>query len=130
MNGKLARERLSRGEQKILSAALLLSQARLMADSGEKPLLLMDDLASEFDAKHLANVMAQGLALEAQLWVTATTLEPYAALGCDEYALFHVEQGKLLQKQKPESFQKRDYRPLKCYNLHCHLGIQSLHPSR
>ncbi len=100
VNGKLARERLSRGEQKILSAALLLSQARLMADSGEKPLLLMDDLASEFDAKHLANVMAQGLALEAQLWVTATTLEPYAALGCDEYALFHVEQGKIASETK------------------------------
>ena len=58
LDGKLAKERLSRGEQKILSAALLLSQAMLMSDNGEKPLLLMDDLASEFDAKHLAAVMA------------------------------------------------------------------------
>lgn len=100
LDGKLARERLSRGEQKILSAALLLSQAMLMSDNGEKPLLLMDDLASEFDAKHLAGVMALGLQLEAQLWITGTTLEPYTSMACGEHALFHMEKGKIASETK------------------------------
>jgi DNA replication and repair protein RecF len=68
-----ARDRLSRGEQKILSAALLLSQASLMSQTGEKPVLLLDDLASEFDQAHLAGVMAVGRQMQ----------------------MFHVEHGRI-----------------------------------
>ena len=45
-----ARSLLSRGEQKVLAAALLLTQAELLVSTGEKPVILLDDLASEFDA--------------------------------------------------------------------------------
>jgi DNA replication and repair protein RecF len=90
---KVARDRISRGEQKILSAALLLSQASLMADSGEIPVLLMDDLASEFDQTHLSRVLELAGKLDAQILITGTGLEPYGQQSDGEHGLFHVEQG-------------------------------------
>jgi DNA replication and repair protein RecF len=90
-----AREILSRGEQKILATALLLSQASIMAAAGDTPLLLMDDLASEFDARRLARVMEFGSALGAQAWVTGTSLEPYPERPATGFSVFHVEHGNL-----------------------------------
>jgi len=93
LNKKLAKDRISRGEQKVLSAALLLSQATLMAESGEKPILLMDDLASEFDRSHLNRVLDVARQLKVQIWITGTSYEPYAG-SCDgKHSMFHVEHG-------------------------------------
>ena len=86
---KAARAMLSRGEQKALVAALLLTQARLLAEQGEKPLILLDDLASELDAQHLAAVMHSATDCAGQVWVTGV-LEP--ALD-RESKRFHVEHG-------------------------------------
>ena len=93
LDRKLARDRISRGEQKILSAALLLSQAGLMNDSGADPLLLMDDLASEFDEQHLGRVLDVAARMNSQVWITGTSIEPYSAQDASEYTMFHVEQG-------------------------------------
>lgn len=85
-----ARAVLSRGEQKILAAALLLAQAELLAQLGEKPVLLLDDLASEFDARHYERVLQRALATGGQVWVTGTREQaPGAGRG-----VFHVEQGQ------------------------------------
>lgn len=97
-DGNPAREILSRGEQKILATALLLSQARMMDAVGKTPLLLMDDLASEFDAAHLGRVMAFGQRLGAQMWVTGTSLEAYPEAAQKGAAVFHVEQGQFSTK--------------------------------
>ena len=98
LDNKPARERLSRGEQKILAAAMLLSQAALMSENGEKPMLLMDDLSSEFDESHLASVLATARQLESQIWITGTTHKPYAALLDGKHSMFHVEHGKISTK--------------------------------
>jgi DNA replication and repair protein RecF len=95
MGTRLAKDRVSRGEQKIISAALLLSQAGLMADSNEKPLLLMDDLASEFDETHLLRVLAAAREVSAQVWVTGTSYTPYTSLKDTEHGMFHVEHGTI-----------------------------------
>lgn len=88
--GKLpARAVLSRGEQKILAAALLLTQAELLAGDGERPVLLLDDLASEFDEQHYDRVLARALGTGAQVWVSGTR-ESRPGKGC---AVFHVERG-------------------------------------
>jgi DNA replication and repair protein RecF len=84
-----ARAVLSRGEQKILAAALLLTQAELLAGLGEKPVILLDDLASEFDDLHYSRVLDRALASGAQVWVSGTRQQTGVA-GC---AMFHVEQG-------------------------------------
>lgn len=90
---KPARDRVSRGEQKIISAALLLSQACLMSDSGETPLVLMDDLASEFDELHLSRALKFAQNLKAQIWISGTSYAPYSSLDHGLYDMFHVEQG-------------------------------------
>ncbi|MFT5140066.1 MAG: DNA replication and repair protein RecF [Lysobacterales bacterium] len=93
LNNRLAKDRISRGEQKILSAALLLSQARLMAEDGETPILLMDDLASEFDELHLSRVVSVARELKAQIWITGTSYKPYTLINDGSYHMFHVEHG-------------------------------------
>ncbi len=98
MDKKLAKEIISRGEQKSLSAALLLSQARQMSETGEKPVLLMDDLASEFDESHLDRVLAAARLLNAQIWITGTSYVPYVSMGDGVHAMFHVEQGTITTK--------------------------------
>lgn len=93
--GHPAREALSRGEQKLLAAALLLSQAQTMIESGAKPALLLDDLASEFDGRNRAAVLQASLQLGLQTWVTGTSLESLAVGNRQAYSLFHVEHGDI-----------------------------------
>jgi DNA replication and repair protein RecF len=89
LDGAPARAILSRGEQKVLAAAMLLTQAELVRACGERPLLLLDDLASEFDHTHFDNVLRRALSMGGQVWVTGTRQVAVA----EPLALFHVEQG-------------------------------------
>jgi len=88
-DGRLVRTLLSRGEQKGLAASLLLTQARLLASIGEKPLVLLDDLASEFDRTHMDSVLQASLGCGGQVWITGTA-QPALQ---EEHKLFHVERG-------------------------------------
>ena len=85
----LARAVLSRGEQKILSSALLLAQAAFLKLQGESPVLLLDDLTSEFDRLHCKKVLAKFLETNGQVWITGTR-EPEYSGPC---SVFHVEHG-------------------------------------
>jgi DNA replication and repair protein RecF len=80
---------LSRGEQKSFAAMLLLTQARLLSSQGELPLVLLDDLASEFDQRHFAITLENALACAGQVWVTGTAPPAYAG----DRKMFHVERG-------------------------------------
>ena len=94
MKGKaFARAVLSRGEQKTLSAALLLAQAGFLKSRGEPPVVLLDDLASEFDGVHFERVLAKFLAIEGQAWVTGTR-EPEL---CGPCSVFHVKHGTVCE---------------------------------
>ncbi len=86
-----ARSLLSRGEQKILAAALLLSQAEMLSERGEKPLILLDDLASEFDQAHFENVLQRALKVGGQVWLTGIQKCQNAM----EHKVFHVERGRV-----------------------------------
>ncbi len=95
LDGIPAKERLSRGEQKAMTAAMIMAQAQLICDSGEKPILMLDDLSSELDAVHLGKVLGAGLELGVQIWLTGTVLAP-AIEACDAaYTVFHVEHGRV-----------------------------------
>jgi len=87
----LAKAVLSRGEQKTLSAALLLAQSRLLAQQGERPIMLLDDLASEFDEQHFQSVLGQALASGGQVWVSGTSVPDLPG----DHSVFHVEHGVL-----------------------------------
>lgn len=88
---KAVRSVFSRGEQKSLVASLLLKQAELLAGLGEPPLVLLDDLASEFDQQHFASVLQRALACAGQVWVTGTSAPGLAA----EHMVFHVKHGSV-----------------------------------
>lgn len=87
------RDRVSRGQQKLLLCALQLAQAEWQREvTGNPGLLLVDDLPAELDAGHRANLLDSLAALDAQAFVTATdlTLVEHAA---GNAKLFHVEHG-------------------------------------
>jgi DNA replication and repair protein RecF len=93
-SGVPARDRISRGQQKLAAAALLLGQLRCDAEQGSAvAALLVDDPAAELDAGHLARLLGEIVELPAQLFVTA--LDPAnPALGIlPQGHRFHVEHG-------------------------------------
>ncbi len=81
VDGTLARDQVSRGQGKLLGAALAIAQLKLLeSQSAEQPTLLLDDPAAELDAAHLAALIGEVRTLRAQLIVT--TLDPdFLALG-------------------------------------------------
>lgn len=95
LNGVPAKERLSRGEQKAMTAALIMAQAQMICQSGEKPVLMLDDLASELDETHLAKVLLAGLELGVQILLTGTVLAPAVKACKSPYTVFHVKQGNV-----------------------------------
>lgn len=86
-----ARAVLSRGEQKALASALVLTQAEKLVSAGAKPVMLFDDLVSEFDQAHFTRVLQAALSMQAQIWITGTESPPIAV----EHKMFHVEQGRV-----------------------------------
>jgi len=95
LEGTPAKDRLSRGEQKAMTAAMVLAQAQLITESGERPVLMLDDLSSEFDEQHLDKVLAAGMELGVQIWVTGTQLAPAIKAREGDCRVFHVEHGKV-----------------------------------
>lgn len=92
--GRVAREVLSRGQQKLMAVALTLAQLRLLkAVSGTTPTLLLDDPAAELDSAHLAHFVREIAGLDCQLIITALQSET-AAFGVPD-RVFHVEQGRV-----------------------------------
>jgi len=96
-DGRLAREVLSRGQQKLLGASMTLAMARLAAGTGPQrhPMLLLDDPAAELDREKTGLLIAEITSLDCQLVVTA--LDPNRPeFGPPERA-FHVEHGRVKQ---------------------------------
>lgn len=92
--GADARERVSRGQSKVIALALVLSLARLYAERhGRWPLLLLDDLCSELDQRHASSVLGALREAGAQALITGVSRPEWAADPAD--ALFHVERGAI-----------------------------------
>jgi DNA replication and repair protein RecF len=89
-----AKGRVSRGQQKMLIAAMVLAQAELLAGSGvPAPVLLLDDFESELAPEFQAR-LAAGLALyPGQKFITA--FSPPVAFDGAAGGLFHVEHGTI-----------------------------------
>ena len=88
------REEISRGQQKLVAAALVLAQVRVLATAkGHGGTLLVDDPAAELDEKALHRLMLVLRALPAQRIVTGLTEESLPS--SEGGAVFHVEQGRV-----------------------------------
>ncbi|HUO81305.1 MAG TPA: DNA replication/repair protein RecF [Gammaproteobacteria bacterium] len=93
---RAARERVSRGEQKLLAASLILAQVDLLAALGHSPgVLLVDDPAAELDRTRLERFMEAVRERPAQLYVTA--LQADSAMLREGARVFHVEPGGRLE---------------------------------
>ncbi|HEV7136025.1 MAG TPA: DNA replication/repair protein RecF [Steroidobacteraceae bacterium] len=100
VGGKLAREVLSRGQQKLTAVALTLAQLRLLKEvSGTVPTLLLDDPAAELDSVHLRHFVGQIAQLECQLVITS--LQPETSAFDTPDRVFHVEQGRVGRYNAP-----------------------------
>jgi len=89
------REHLSRGQEKLCAIACMLAQARLyVADHGEWPIVLLDDLPSELDYAH-QQAVALRLDSAAQVFLTSTELPTALAHFAAPRRTFHVERGEV-----------------------------------
>ncbi len=80
--GRAAKDHVSRGQQKLVAAGLMLAQLEIQEQ--EKPgrsALLLDDPAAELDGENLARLMALVREVPAQLWVTSLKPEISGLLG-------------------------------------------------
>jgi len=96
VGGDLAKHRVSRGQQKLTAAALLLGQLRCDESLGSPTAaLLVDDPAAELDAANLDRLISVVLELPGQLFVTALdpTMPAFQRLPVSRR--FHVEHGKI-----------------------------------
>lgn len=94
VDGHVARERVSRGQQKLLAAALTLAQLAVQeARAPGSGALLLDDPAAELDAGNLGRLLEVVRELRVQLFVTALR-QDLPGLG-NPGALFHVEHGRV-----------------------------------
>lgn len=104
VNGENAGDVLSRGQQKMVVAALVIAQGRVFNQLTGKPVVyLVDDLPAELDSSHSRRLGRWLSPLEAQIFVTGVEREALVAMWTgDELknsSVFHVEHGKVTQAQ-------------------------------
>jgi DNA replication and repair protein RecF len=94
IEGRTARDILSRGQQKLVATAMVLAQLKML---GERmalvPTLLLDDPAAELDAEKLARFVEQVKSLHCQLVLTSLNAAD-GSFGPPDRT-FHVEQGRV-----------------------------------
>ena len=107
-----AADTLSRGQKKAAILALRLAQAQDLAQRGVRPpLLLLDDLPAELDAKALSRVVEWLEKHENQSLITTVSPDPLVAAitKTDDVRWFHVEHGSI--KASPKAFYQEEETP-------------------
>jgi DNA replication and repair protein RecF len=92
VDGRPAKDHVSRGQQKLVAAGLMLAQ--LTVQEQQRPgrsALLLDDPAAELDSENLARLMALVREVPSQLWITS--LKPEIAELLRDARMFHVKHG-------------------------------------
>lgn len=93
VDGAVARDRVSRGQQKVIASAFVLAQLLVSTPhTDRRPCLLLDDPAAELDVDSLGKILRAIEQTPAQLIVTS--LNPAGLRGIEIGKTFHVEQGR------------------------------------
>ncbi len=96
LDDRISAEWLSRGQQKLLIAALILAQAELYRSRKRSPcILLIDDLPSELDRTHrdrLLNCLAR---MDVQVFVTAIEAEALDTAPWPDKQIFSIANGSI-----------------------------------
>lgn len=97
LDGRSSKHQASRGQQKVLIAALLLAQAELIRrHAGEAPALLIDDFPAELGGAFQEALLGRLAAYSGQVFLSAIELDgplARAAKTGAKTAVFHVEHG-------------------------------------
>ena len=81
LDGTSAKDRVSRGQQKLLAASLLMAQIKLFPEgSPVRPTLLLDDPAAELDDEHLGSLI-QAVSTQAVQLIVTTLHGEFPAFG-------------------------------------------------
>lgn len=99
LDKRLAKDYLSRGQQKLLVVALMLSQVRLLNREAQNTCcILIDDLTAELDTENRVKLLEYLSLLGCQVFMTATELADFGDLSAlENYKMFHVEHGCIRQ---------------------------------
>lgn len=96
IRGVVARDLVSRGQQKMLASAFVLAQIRLRAANATVPTcLLLDDPAAELDVDNLGKLLRAIDSVPSQLIITSVSEGGLQGMHLDRK--FHVEQGRFTQ---------------------------------
>ena len=97
VEGRLAADTLSRGQQKLVVCALKLAQGQVLTEQGSGHCTyLVDDLPSELDSEHGQQVCRQLAQMEAQVFISCVEKRDISALwpiDVKPMTMFHVEHG-------------------------------------
>jgi DNA replication and repair protein RecF len=94
VGGQAAKDRVSRGQQKLVAAGLMLAQLEIQESKRPgRSALLLDDPAAELDGENLGRLMTLVRDVPAQLWVTS--LRPEIAGLVAGARVFHVKHGEI-----------------------------------
>ncbi|MGI9331988.1 MAG: DNA replication/repair protein RecF, partial [Gammaproteobacteria bacterium] len=94
VEGRPAHQVLSRGEGKMFVMALLLGQAQYLSTALQlRPVVLMDELASELDSANRARVLHALVEMGTQVVMTAVSADLVDCSESNSVRMFHVEQG-------------------------------------
>ncbi|QSA96767.1 DNA replication/repair protein RecF [Methylococcus sp. EFPC2] len=98
VDGKAARNFLSRGQMKLLIISLLLAQAQCLEPAqGGGGCILIDDLASELDERNRIRLLEFLAAREGQCFITATDGRVRHELKADLTAVYDIANGRVEQ---------------------------------
>ncbi|MEE9397376.1 MAG: DNA replication/repair protein RecF [Methylococcales bacterium] len=103
IDGKLAKNFISRGQTKLLVIALKLAQTTLLRQ--KNGVLLIDDLASELDEGHRLRVLELLSEIKTQIFITAIRTEDIGMLQCEYKQIFHIQKGKIQPLERMGSIQ-------------------------
>lgn len=96
LDGQSAMLTASRGQQKLLAAALRLAQAQLFAERGSRAcLFLIDDLPAELERRHQLAVTQALSHLRCQVFITSLKAADVDLSPWSFPRMFHVEQGHI-----------------------------------
>ena len=96
---KIATEYLSRGEQRMLMAGIILAQqSSLKAAKSVNPIILIDDLNAELDAYNQDDLITRLRDSGSQIFITAISPDGIRKELSQEYKVFHVEHGHVKEE--------------------------------
>lgn len=95
IGGVEAKDVLSRGQQKLLVATLILAQCQQLSQQDTSTVILVDDLPAELDPDKRQALMQALSKTGAQVFVTGTEMSLFEGADFTDSGVFHVEHGQV-----------------------------------